>query len=266
MEIMRLRNKIAVVYGAGGANGGAVARAFAREGARVFLAGRHLETVEAVAGEIISAGGFAEAAKVDALDEAAVDAHLESVVEKNERIDISFNATGIPNTTLHGVPLVELGVEQFSSVIATSTRSNFLTARLAARRMVPRRSGVILTITAIPARTGIPLVGGVGSAMAAVEALVRNLSAELAQYGVRVVGLRTQGAPESGTIQEIFRLHAKAYGIAAEQFQEMIALRTHARRFPSLAELANAAVFMVSDEASALTGTIGNLSLGSLDD
>src|SRR5262245_37703846 len=133
---MILKNKVAVIYGAGGAVGGAVARAFAREGARLFLTGRRRAPVEVVAREVVSAGGSAEAAEVDALDQRAVDRHLQSVIEKGGRVDISFNAVGIPGTEFLGVPLVDLDVERFSLPIATHTRSYFLIARLAARRMV----------------------------------------------------------------------------------------------------------------------------------
>jgi NAD(P)-dependent dehydrogenase (short-subunit alcohol dehydrogenase family) len=262
---MLLQDKVAVIYGAGGAIGGAVAGAFAREGAELFLTGRHLAPVEAVAKEIGAAGGSAEAAEVDALDEQAVDQHLQSVIERAGRVDISFNAIGIPNPKIR-VLLVELDVEQFSLPIATYTRSYFLTARLAARRMVANRSGVIMTVTSIPSRTGIPLVGGGGPAMAAVEALTRDLSAELAPQGIRVVGLRPQGIPETGRIKESFELYAKASGMTWEQFLELGASRTHTRRLSTLAEMANVAVFMASDQASGMTGTVVNLSMGSLDD
>ena len=150
--------------------------------------------------------------------------------------------------------------------IATYTRSYFLTARLGARRMVANRSGVIMSITSIPSRTGIPLVGGGGPAMAAVEALTRGLSAELAPQGIRVVGLRPQGIPETGRIKESFGLYAKASGTTWEQFQELLASRTHTRRLSTLAEMANVAVLMASDRASGMTGTVVNLSMGSLDD
>src|SRR5215469_12394777 len=96
--------------------------------------------VEAVAKAIVSAGGSAEAAEVDALDEQAVDKHLQSVMDKASRVDVSFNAVGIPDTKIVGVPLVELGVEQFSLPIATYTTSYFLTARLAARHMISNKS------------------------------------------------------------------------------------------------------------------------------
>ncbi len=173
-----LKDKVAVIYGAGGAIGGAVARAFAPEGAKLFLTGRQRAPVEAVAEDITSAGGSAEAAEVDALDEQALDKHLQSVIDQAGRVDISFNAVGVPDTKILGVPLAELDVEQFSLPITTYTRSYFLTARLAARRMVPNKSGVIMTVTTLHSRTGLPLVGGYGAAQAAKEALTRDLSAE----------------------------------------------------------------------------------------
>src|SRR5580704_10412396 len=201
---MILNNKVAVIYGAGGDIGGSVARAFAGEGAKVFLTGRKLAPVKAVAKDIVAAGGSAEAADVDALDEQAVDKHLQSVIDKAGRVDISFNAIGIPPEKILGSPLIEMDVEQFSLAIASYTRSYFLTARLAARRMVKNKSGVIMTITALPSRKGTPLNGGYGSAQAAKEALTRDLSAELAPQGIRVVGLRPHGMPETSTIREVY--------------------------------------------------------------
>ena len=263
---MMLKDKVAVIYGAGGAIGGAVARAFASEGASVFVTGRRRAPVDAVAEDVVAVGGSAEAATIDALDEQAVDDHLGYVIDRAGRVDISFNAIGSPDANILGVPLVELDVEQFSLPIATYTRSYFVTARLAARRMVANRSGVIMTVTAVLSRTGVPFVGGGGPANAAVEALTRGLSAELAPQGIRVVGLRPQGIPETGRIKESFELYAKASGVTWEQFHELTAGRTHTRRLSTLAELANVAVFMASDQASGMTGTVVNLSMGSLDD
>ena len=261
-----LQDKVAVIYGAGGSIGGAVARAFAGEGAKLFLTGRQRAPVEAVAEDIVAAGGFAEAAEVDALDEQALDEHLRSVIDQTGRIDISFNAVAIPDSNILGVPLVELDVERFALPIATYGKSYFLTARLAARRMVAKKSGVIMTVTALHSRTGIPLVGGFGPAMAAKEALTRDLSAELAPHGIRVVGLRPQAMPETGTIKEAFEPRAEATGMTWEQWQEMLASRTHPRRLMTLEETANAAVFLASDQASGMTGTTVNLTMGSLDD
>lgn len=263
---MMLKDKVAVVYGAGGGIGGAVARAFASEGAQVFLTGRNRASIDVIANDIAAAGGSAESAEVDALDEHAVDEHLRSVVDTAGRIDISFHAVGIPNAGIVGVPLVDLDVEQFALPITTQVRSYFLTARLAARRMVPQSSGVIMTVTAVHSREGIPLVGGYGPAQAVKEALTRDLSAELAPHGIRVVGLRPQAMPETRTIIDGYEPRAEAMGMTWEQFQAMLASRTHPRRLMTLEEMANTAVFMASDKASGMTGTTVNLTMGRLDD
>jgi len=263
---MMLKDKVAVIYGAGGAIGGAVARAFAQEGATLFLTGRKRGAVEAVAAKIHAAGGSAKTAEVDALDEKAVDKHLQSVIDKAGRVDISFNAVSVPPETILGAPLIEMDVEQFALAISSYTRSYFLTARLAARRMVQNKSGVIMTVTALPARSGSRLNGGYGAAQAAKEALTRDFSAELAPQGIRVLSLRPHGIPETGTMREVFDTKAKAMGINWEQFQGYLASTTHPRRVMRLEEVANMAVFMASDKASGMTGTAVNLTMGSLDD
>jgi NAD(P)-dependent dehydrogenase (short-subunit alcohol dehydrogenase family) len=263
---MILENKVAVIYGAGGGIGGAVARAFAREGAKVFLTGRQRAGVEAVAKDIVSAGGFAEAAEVDALDEKAIDKHLQSVIGKAGRVDISFNAVGIPDAKIVGVPLVELDLEQFALPITSYATSYFLTARLAARRMVANKSGVIMTVTATHSREGIPLVGGYGPAQAVKESITRDLSAELAPHGIRVVGLRPNAMLETRTIKNAYEPRAKATGMSWEQWQQMLASRTHGKRLMTLEEMANVAAFMASDKASGMTGTTVNLTMGRVDD
>jgi NAD(P)-dependent dehydrogenase (short-subunit alcohol dehydrogenase family) len=261
---MMLKNKIAVIHGAGGDIGGAVARAFAREGAKLFLSGRNLGTVKAVAADIIGRGGVAEAAQVDALDEQAVEKYVGAVAEKAGTIDISFNAISVYKALGNKVPLLELSAEQFALPITAYTQSNFLTARSAARRMVARRSGVILTITATPSRMAFPNVGGTAPAFAAVVALSRTLSVELAPQGVRVVCLMPNAIPETATIRENFGRYAKAMGVSQAEFQARIASMTHLGRLTTLEELANTAAFLASDQASAMTGTVVNLSGGSV--
>lgn len=264
---MLLEHKNAVVYGAGGAIGGAVARAFAREGARVFVAGRTLDKVEAVADKISAAGGVAEAAAVDALDERAVEGHADAVVRKAGGIDISLNAIGIPQRGVQGIPLVELSPEGFGLPIRTYTTAQFLTATAAARRMADRGSGVILTtITSGPARLAAPLVGGMGPAWAAMEAFSRGLAAELGPRGVRVVALRAHGMPETATVQEVLGLHAEGIGMTLEQVQTFWEGQTLLGRLPTLAEMADAAVFMASDRAGAMTATVANLTGGAIAD
>jgi len=263
---MLLADKVVVVYGAAGAVGSALTRAFAREGARTFVTGRHLESVERVAKDIIANGGAAEAAQVDALDEAAVEQHLDGVIKQAGRIDVSFNAIGIPQQGIQGIPLTHLPVESFSLPVATYATSQFITARAAARRMAAQRSGVILMHTPEPSRLGAPLVGGMGPAWAAMEGLSRGLSAELASHGVRSVVLRTTGIPETATIDVVFDLHAKPAGMTRHEFQSLIEGMTHRRRSTTLAELAGVAAFIASDRANAMTGTVANLTGGAIVD
>src|SRR5215813_11168334 len=129
---MLLKDKVAVIYGAPGAIGGAVARAFASEGATLYLTGRRLASVESLAE---ATGGFA--AEVDALDERAIDEHLQAVIDEAGRVDVSFNAIGLSDAEILGVPLVDIEAERFALPVAAYTTSYFLTARLAARRMIP---------------------------------------------------------------------------------------------------------------------------------
>jgi NAD(P)-dependent dehydrogenase (short-subunit alcohol dehydrogenase family) len=260
---MMLKNKNAVVYGAGGAVGGAVSRVFAREGARVFLTGRHLAAVDEVAKDIRAAGGFAETAEVDALNEEEVEGHADAMVRNSGSLDVSFNAiTPIPQPGTQGIPIVQLSVESFTAPIAAYMRSQFLTARAAARRMIERKSGVILMNTPEPARLGAALVGGMGPAWAAMEAFNRNLSAELGSQGIRAVCIRSSGLPETGTIDVVFGLHAKALGISRQQFQGFVESMTHRKRSTKLAEVANTAVFLASDLGSGMTGTVANITGG----
>jgi NAD(P)-dependent dehydrogenase (short-subunit alcohol dehydrogenase family) len=263
---MLLKNKVAVVYGAGGAIGGAVARAFADEGAKVFVTGRQLAPVKALAKDIAARGGQAEAAQVDALDEQAVDAQLHDVMDKAGRLDISFNAIGLPDGKLIGVPLVDLQAEYFSQTVMDYTMSYFYTARLAARRMLPAKAGVIMTVTSLPARIGGNMVGGYGTAHAGKEGLTRALSSELAPHGIRVVGLRPHGIPESASMKEVYELKAKGSGMTYDQFQGYLAGMTHARRVMTLAEVGNVAAFMASDKASGMTGSTVNMTMGNVDD
>lgn len=259
---MLLQNKTAIIYGAAGAVGSAIARGFAVEGANVFLAGRHLPSVEAVARSILANGGKAEAAEVDALDEAEVEAHLAAVAGKAGSIDVSFNAIGIPQTGIQGISLADLPVDGFMLPVTTYARAQFLTARAAGKHMAERGTGVILMHTPEPARLGATFVGGMGPAWAGMESLSRALSAEFGRQGVRAVVLRSTGLPETATIDLVFDLHAKAMGIKRQEFQAMVESMTHRGRSTTLQELADVAAFLASDKAGAITGTVANLTAG----
>jgi NAD(P)-dependent dehydrogenase (short-subunit alcohol dehydrogenase family) len=263
---MLLSKKVAVIYGAGGAVGGAVARAFAREGARVFLTGRNLAPIIALANEIKDAGGVAAAAEVDALDEVEVEKHIAETVSSASGIDISFNAIGVPQQQMQGVPLIDLSLDNFALPIAIYLKSHFLTARAAIRQMLKQKSGVILMHTPEPARLGVPHMGGMAPAWAAMESLSRNLSAEYGAQGIRTVCLRSTGLPETATIDLVYDLHARAMGMSRNQFRAFMEGMSHTRRSATLKELGDAAVFAASDQASGMTGAILNLTGGKIAD
>lgn len=112
---MLLQDKVAVVYGGGGVIGGAIARALAREGAAVYLAGPTRAKLEAVATDIAAAKGRAAVAVVDARDEASVRSHVEQVVASAAKIDIAVNAVGFMH--VQGTPFAELSLEDFERPI-----------------------------------------------------------------------------------------------------------------------------------------------------
>lgn len=264
---MRLENKTAVVYGASGAIGQAVAHAFASEGAKVFVTGRNREAVQAVAKDIVAKGGIASAGVVDALDEKAVDEHLNGVINREGRLDISFNAMGIPQNGVQGIPLMQLSPASYLHPVVNYNQSHFITSTAAARQMMTQKSGVIVTLTAVPSRLAAPLVGGMAPAWAGIEALTRTLAAELGVYGIRVVCLRADAMPETNTITEVFGLHAKGAGMPSHvAFQTLMEGFTLQKRLPTLKELADTATFIASDNASAITGTTINVNCGSVVD
>ncbi|MEO8406236.1 MAG: SDR family oxidoreductase [Chitinophagaceae bacterium] len=264
---MQLKNKTAVIYGAGGAIGSAISKAFAKEGAKVYLTGKNINNIKALASHIVAKGGFAEAHQVDALDDKAVNDHLEMVMEKEGKLDISLNAIGIPQTGVQGIPLIQLSPEGYTNPILNYTRSHFITATGAARNMIEKKSGVILTLTAIPSKLAAPLVGGMAPSWAGIEALTRTLAVEMGSQGIRVVCLRADGIPETDTITEVFGLHAKAAEMPSnKEFQGVMESFTMLKRLPLLSELAGTAVFLASDNASAITGTTINITCGSVVD
>jgi 3-oxoacyl-[acyl-carrier protein] reductase len=259
---MLLERKNAVIYGGAGSVGRAVARAFANEGARVFLAGRTLATLDEVAQELSGAAGTVETAQVDALDERAVDEHADAVAEKAGGIDVSFNA--ISHGDVHGVPLAEMSFEDFARPISVAMRAQFLTTRAAARHMTRQASGVIMAITATTARLAIPDIGGTGVTFDAIESQCRQWACELGGHGVRVVWLQTTGLPEALADIEFFPAYGTGSpnGMTRPELIAWMERRTMLDRLTSLAEIGNVAAFMASDHASAMTGTAANITCG----
>lgn len=249
---MLLENRNAIIYGGGGSIGGAVARAFAREGARVFLAGRTEAPLNRVADEIRAHDGSAGIGVVDALDEHAVNRYVDSVVEQAGSIDISFNLISYGDVQR---PLTELAPEEFTQPIMTAMLTHFLTTRAAARHMIRRGSGVILAFGGSGPQT-IPGMGGFKVALDALEGLRRQWASEIGQYGVRVVTLKTGSIPESLPVDFIGR----------DELTAELQRATLLNRSATLADVGNVAAFVASDHARTMTSSEVNISCGAIVD
>jgi 3-oxoacyl-[acyl-carrier protein] reductase len=254
---MILQNKNAIIYGAGGSLGGAVAKALAAAGAKLFLTGRKPDTVQKVADEIIAAGGKAEVAVVDGFDEKAITDHIQKVVKIAGTVDISFNAVGIE--VKQSVPLVDLTMEEYVTPITQTMQTTFLTARAAGKVMMKQGSGVILSLTATPGGIGYPYTGGFAAACCALESFSRNLASELGIYGVRVVNIRSGGSPDS----RIFKEALSGNPEVMKPVLQGIETDTMLKKMPPMADIANTAVFLASHHAASITGVTIDVTAGS---
>jgi 3-oxoacyl-[acyl-carrier protein] reductase len=253
---MLLQRKNAIVYGAGGSLGGAVAKALAGAGARVFLTGHRLPSVQKTANEIIAAGGAVEVDEVDGFDEDAITAHLERVVQKAGKVDISFNAVGVD--VVQNIPLTDIPLDDFVRPVTLTMQTRFLTAIAAGKVMMRQGSGVILFLTATPGGIGYPFTGGFAPACCAVEALSRNLAIELGVYGIRVVTIRSGGSPDS----RVFKDAIDGNPAAMEPIIRMMKGDTALKQMPLMADIANTAVFLASDMAGKITGVTVDVTAG----
>lgn len=253
---MLLQHKNAVIYGAGGSMGGAVARAFAAAGARVFLTGRHYDPVKRVADDISRLDGSVDMAVVDAMDEAAVKHHLQQVTEKAGKVDISFNAVGID--VIQNVPLLQLSAADYVEPVSRTLHTRFITARAAAQVMQGQKAGVIISLTATPGGIGYPYTGGFAAACAAVESLSRNMAIELGIYGIRVVNIRSGGSPDSRVFKEMTEKHPEIM----EPVLKGMKADTSLKQLPLMEHIAQTAVFLASDMATAVTGVTIDVTAG----
>jgi 3-oxoacyl-[acyl-carrier protein] reductase len=256
MSTAELADKNAVIYGGGGSLGGAIAKAMAQEGARVFLAARNLAPAKKVADEIIAAGGYAEALTADATDAEAVGDFLEKVTRKAGTLDLSYCA--INYQVVQNVPLVEMQLEDYIRPVTIAARSFFITATAAGKVMMKQRSGVILSLTATPGGIGYPFTAGFAPACAVIECSFRNLASELGAYGVRVVNMRSGGSPDSQVFKQARERHPEEMDKVLRRMED----DTMLKKLPTMQEVANTAVFLASDRARSITGVTVDITGG----
>lgn len=264
---MLLHGKVAVIHGGGGAIGSATARVFAREGARLFLAGRSLPRLEAAASVARAEGASVEIAVIDAMAEDAVDRHADDVMDAAGRMDITVNAVGFDH--VQGLPIGDTSLADYLHPVTGYLRTNFVTAKAAARHMRAQGSGVILTISTPGARlTGNGLIGNAAQS-AGLEGFSRALAGELGPSGIRVVCVRPHAMADAYDVSytgTMFDRIAAGSGIGREEWMRGLADTTLLGRLPTLSELAEYLAFAASDRAGSMTGVISNLTAGALVD
>src|SRR5262249_455646 len=190
--------KTALVFGAAGSLGSAVSKEFAAEGAEVFLSGRTKSTVDQLAKHISSEGGRAQAEVVDALDDGAVNEYVDRIAKQAGRIDVVFNTVSArAHEYNNGRTAVESTVDPFMVAISTMLKSQYITARAAARHMLKQHSGVVIFLTGGPAKAHFPGTTAIGAACGAIEALTRNMALDFSPSGVRVVCIRSSAMTDS---------------------------------------------------------------------
>lgn len=265
---MLLKDKNAVIYGGGGAIGGAVARTFAREGARLFLAGRTRKRLEAVARDIEDAGGSVEIAEIDILDEEQVDQHAEIVAREAGGIDVVLNAVSFPHD--QGTTIDDLTLETFLLPVDRFLRGMFITSKAVARHMGGDRTGVILALSAPAARLAVGGHLGHAASQAGVEAFAPTLADELGPRNIRVVCLRSHAVADAVAAGSytgpMFEAKAAAMGLTVDQWLGGAARATMLKRLPVLSEIADTAAFIASDRAAAMTAAVANLTCGAIAD
>ena len=258
-----LKGKRAVVFGAGGSIGAAVAREFAVEGAEVFLSGRTKSNVETVTKQITGDGGRAHSQVIDALDDATVNEYIDGIVKQTGSIDIVFNAVGpLASEYGNGTNAVDLPIEEFMVPLTTVVKSHFITARAAARHMVKQHSGVIIFLTGSPARGHVEGATAIGTAFGAIESLTENLAVEVGPSGVRVVCLRTTANIDTRSIQQTMDILASKINVTKNQMIERTASLNFLKVPATTSDTAKAAAFLASDRARMMTGTVVNSTAG----
>jgi NAD(P)-dependent dehydrogenase (short-subunit alcohol dehydrogenase family) len=261
---MLLKDKTALVYGGSGAVGGAVAKAYARQGAHVVLAARNRGPLDVVAEDIRSGGGTVDVTLVDARDPASIAAHLDELTGRLGPVQIMFN--GIYWDDVQGSHMSEMGYDAVMAPVIGGMRTWFHTGTIVSRHMAEHGGGVIVGITANVGRVTMANVGGFGIACAAVENFLRQLGQEVGKQGVRVCWVRSPGSPDAPGVRDAWMQHAAAVGKTFDELSEEWGSGVPLGRVTALAQVADAVVLLSSDLAAGMTATFANATGGALID
>ncbi len=257
---MLLAGRTAIVYGASGAVGKAVAHAFAREGATVMLSARRRAALDEAAADIRRVGGVVDVLPVDAMDPDAIQRHLDETVQRHGPVSLMFNAVSWDD--VQGQALSEMAFGSFLTPVRLGLTTWFHTGTALARHMAQHGGGTILGITANAGRQPFGGVGGFDVACAAVEHYLRQLAVEHGPGHVRVCWVRSPGSPDAPGVREAWQAYGAERGLSFEDVQREFSKDVPLRQVTPLAQIANAAVLLASDLAAGMTATMANATGG----
>jgi NAD(P)-dependent dehydrogenase (short-subunit alcohol dehydrogenase family) len=252
---MRLQNKVAIITGGGRGIGRAISSAFAAEGASVVMAARTRSVLEEAAEEIRAQGGNAKAIQTDITDEKQIERMVSKTIQVYGRIDILVNNSGIAGPTTN---VVDLDLAAWNEVFAVDVTGAMLCAKHVLKHMIPQKSGVIINIVSEggrsgDGRSGYPMRSPYCCSKAGLIALTETLSIEVGEFNIRVNAI-SPAAVRGERIINVVKGRSEATGLPFEEVMGKLVENYSLKRPAEESEIAAAAVFLASDESSAITG------------
>ncbi len=252
---MRLKDKVAIVTGGGKGIGKAISLAFASEGASVVVAATTLSRLEETVEEIKSKGGRAKAIQTDITDEKQIQRMVEETIKGYGQVDILVNNSGIGGPTVN---VVDLNLEDWHETLAVDLTGSLLCAKYVLKHMIPRKSGNIISMAAEGGRSGdgragYPMRSPYVCAKMGIIGLTEVLSVEVGKYNIRVNAI-SPAAVRGERLNNVVKGRAEATGVSFDELWSTITVNYSLGRAAEESEIAATAVFLASDESSAITG------------
>lgn len=247
---MRMKDKVVIVTGGGKGIGRAISLAFAAEGAIVVMAARDLSSMEDTAEEIQSRGGRVDAIVTDVRYEEQIKNMVAYTLNKYGQIDILVNNSGIAGPTVN---LADIDLNDWNDVMAINLTGPMLCAREVLKPMIAARKGNIINISSEGGRSGYPMRGPYSVSKRGLIALTETLAIEAGEYGFRVNCI-SPGRVRGERIENVVRTKAELMGLTYDEVMASLTLDCSLKRLVEPSEVAAAAVFLASDESSAITG------------
>jgi NAD(P)-dependent dehydrogenase (short-subunit alcohol dehydrogenase family) len=248
---MKLADRIAVVTGAAKGMGRDICLTLAREGANLAIAAREPAPLEALGAEISAIGRRAIAVPTDVTDEAAVERLVTRTRDTFGRIDILVNAAGITGPI--ETPVWEIKADDFDQVIAVNVRGTFLPTKHVLPTMIKQRYGKIVNISGTSGLRGYKYRAAYSSSKWALRGFTRTVALEAGPYNINVNALHP-GIVGGDRMDKLCREKAKKRGWTPEQVYREYVDEMALKRVTVAQDIANAVLFLVSDDSSNMTG------------